>query len=168
MMKGGSKNENNNSNKHKKSGGGGAERAAGLFDVYYDISRESWRHLEDMSVERDALGLVDTDLANNYFDIREIVRLNPEVMNIKEIQKHIGSDLTSGESAGGGICDSGLAEQICSSSRNFLHFTQPLKIVKFFMELLVNYQSNVLLVSAAQAGKTRLFHFLQRAALQRN
>jgi len=122
-----------------------------VFDVIYELSSEKWLLLSQINYQ---IGQqMSNKLGNSVLNHQEILRLNPETIKLDYIQKQMKNE-----------------EELLIVLNNYSIFidTPKKKLAKYFLEFLIEYERNFVVLGENHAGKSSIIQDLYKLKLERN
>lgn len=122
----------------------------GIFDLIYDMNKRLWVNWNSIQLPDHIL---ISESYDSCIDYAEIVRLNPCVADIGALKKYMSEK------------DSQLIGLPNVDEENFIR-TENTNKSRYFMDYLLGYNKNFVIVSESQAGKTALVKHKMRRMLE--
>ena len=122
-----------------------------VFEIIYDLSNEKWILLNQINFQigHQIINRYDISTLNHY----EILRLNPKAIKLEYIQKQIKNE-----------------QEYLIVLNNYSIFieTPKKRLAQYFLEFLIEYEKNFIIVGEYHSGKSSLIQDLYKCKLERN
>ncbi|KAL4475987.1 hypothetical protein ABPG72_007873 [Tetrahymena utriculariae] len=129
-------------------------KSLSVLDLIYDISELAWVRISEFQIPEN-IPLLDSSLSNDHLELSEIVRLNKNALQVEEMKKLMENNQE-------------IVYQLPTHEKQVVYLSAPFKTTKYLIDYLMGYKKNIFVYSTPQAGKTKLFQYLERQHLVKN